>query len=573
MNQKTAIIYSRVSTNKQWQQWESLEEQEKACMNYCERNNIKVLCKPFREQFTWTKSERPKFNEALSFINNFNDKVDYCIIYKIDRSTRWWFEVYNDIKKKLIKYWVTLKDIQWIIQEEKNIIEIAWVNTDKYDWAKINPWKYSEHLQVMFSEEERNQILQRMIGQQIRNANNGYQVRQSNYWFKNKTIISNEWKKKVIQVEHPEESIFIKKIFELRAKWYLSDPQIVDEINSMWYKSRGKNKWNYDKTQIIWVKWCNKLNVKTMQVYLKSTIYAWVIIEEWTWFKPIKAQYKWLISIELFNKANRGKIHITENKDWGISVLYWDKKQEEPIIEKRLSFNPEYPYSKVLKCPICSWFLTPNRSKSWNGSYYYYYQCKWKNWIKHKNYKIDRWTANQKILEFIKDIKPRTNIINSFNDILDFVWKNKKSEIEKHNDLQKARIYELKQKQESIISSLDNFVSYPKILEAKNKELETIEVEISLLSQNSTKNINTLTIQLDEFKYISNLILTQLDKLAIKTEKPEIIKLTFDMIFEETPTFEEIESHTIKMFPIFSVEAKKNLQMSGDFSKIFYGGA
>ena len=65
--------------------------------------------------------------------------------------------------------------------------------------------------------------------------------------------------------------------------------------------------------------------------------------------------------------------------------------------------------------------------------------------------------------------------------------------------------------------------------------------------------------KLDEFKTISNLVLTQLDKLATKTDKPEIIKLTFDLIFDETPSFEEINSHTIKMFPIFNLQAKKIL--------------
>lgn len=39
----TSIIYCRVSTNKQKKDWESLENQEKVCRNFCQRNNIQVL--------------------------------------------------------------------------------------------------------------------------------------------------------------------------------------------------------------------------------------------------------------------------------------------------------------------------------------------------------------------------------------------------------------------------------------------------------------------------------------------------------------------------------------------------
>ncbi len=426
------------------------------------KNNIKVLCKPFREQFTWTKSDRPKFNEALSFIDNSNDKVDYCIIYKIDRSTRWGFETYNDIKKKLMKDWVILRDIQWIIQEEKNILNIDWVNTDKYDWAKVNPWKYSEHLQVMFSEEERNSILQRMIGQQIREARSWFQVRQANFGFQNHKIISNEWKKKVIQIEHPEESAYIKQIFELKARWGLNDKQIVDKINQMWYKSRERNKWNSDKTKIIWKDWGNKLDVKTMQVYLSQVVYAWIKVEEWTWFKPIKAPYPWLISIDTFNKANKGKIKIVEQADWELNILYWKELESEQIKEIRLSYNPTYPYSKVLKCPICSWHLTASKSRSWNWTHYHYYQCWWKNWGKHKNYKINKDTANKQIIEFVNEIKPNNEIINWFTEILDLIWSERKSEIKQYDDIRKTNITDLKNKQTAIVSSLDNYLKYPK---------------------------------------------------------------------------------------------------------------
>jgi len=60
-----AIIYCRVSSNKQKENWDSLNSQEKACRNYCKNNSIQVLW-IYKEAFTWKKKDRPVFNEAIN---------------------------------------------------------------------------------------------------------------------------------------------------------------------------------------------------------------------------------------------------------------------------------------------------------------------------------------------------------------------------------------------------------------------------------------------------------------------------------------------------------------------------
>lgn len=49
------------------------------------------------------------------------------------------------------------------------------------------------------SEEERLNMLRRMIQQQMKNAQRGFQVRDSNYGFKNGTFYTEDGKKKRIQ--------------------------------------------------------------------------------------------------------------------------------------------------------------------------------------------------------------------------------------------------------------------------------------------------------------------------------------------------------------------------------------
>jgi hypothetical protein len=86
-------------------------------------------------------------------------------------------------------------------------------------------------------------------------------------------------------------------MFDLKAQGLLTDDQIVEEINALGYKSRNRS---------------IKLTVKQMQVCLKKPIYAGIIQTAWTGHTPIRAQYDGLVSVETWNRANRGKLKIVE---------------------------------------------------------------------------------------------------------------------------------------------------------------------------------------------------------------------------------------------------------------------
>jgi len=94
-------------------------------------------------------------------------------------------------------------------------------------------------------------IIQRTIPREIELEQMWYKVRQANFWYINKKIKTSFWKA-TIQVKHPIEWEWIQEIFKKRAKWNLTDKEIVDEVNLKWYKSR-RNK---------------ALSVKQMQVYI-----------------------------------------------------------------------------------------------------------------------------------------------------------------------------------------------------------------------------------------------------------------------------------------------------------------
>ncbi len=199
---KNAIIYARVSSPKQSIQWDSLRNQIDEMRRHCKFKWWNILFE-FQEQCTGTKEDRPEIINALEKIKEFKKqwiKIDYFLITKIDRNTRWWIDVHYNIKRRLQDLWVELRDVQWIIQESRNIVDIEWINTDWYDWAVINPSETQENFFAMSSKEERASILRRTIWQEIIISLEWYWVRPSVFWYMNKAIFTDEHKRRTIKI-------------------------------------------------------------------------------------------------------------------------------------------------------------------------------------------------------------------------------------------------------------------------------------------------------------------------------------------------------------------------------------
>ena len=338
------VIYCRVSTKKQEQQGESLDNQELACRNYCKNNNIQVLA-VYKESFSWKSSDRPVFNEAIE--NAILNKVNFFVIYDIDRFSREGYQAYYKIKEKLEKNNIELRDSKNIIQKTSYIFEDDDIDMTQYKWNRANPSKYAEVILSTYAEEEGKKVLQRTIPRQIQLEKQGYQVRSANYWFMNKKI--NTWtSKKVIQVENPEESKRIREMYKLRADWILTDSEIVKLLNIKWYRSR------------YW----NKLTKKQLLKYISHPIYAWIIQRKWTWNKPINTAYKWLVTIDEWNKANRWKYFIIKNNEW---VMISNNQNEY----KKNVNKDQFVFQKILKY---EWKAMRYYTKKWH---IYYREAVW----------------------------------------------------------------------------------------------------------------------------------------------------------------------------------------------------
>ncbi len=87
IKQKTGIIYCRVSTKEQVERT-SLESQEKICRDYADRNCISIV-KVFVDKGESAKTaDRTEFKKAITLCTDKKTKIDYFIVYKVDRFSR-----------------------------------------------------------------------------------------------------------------------------------------------------------------------------------------------------------------------------------------------------------------------------------------------------------------------------------------------------------------------------------------------------------------------------------------------------------------------------------------------------
>ncbi len=560
------IWLARVSSQKQGKFWDSPEVQEDAIKRVVE-NKWEILLRTFKESCTGTKIDRPAIMEAIEFIKVSGIKISKCYFYSIDRSSRWGHDVHHGIKEMFKKVWVSYLDIAWVIQEKTKVVHIEWVNTDEYSWAYENPSKYTEEILVMMAEGDKDKMLQRTIGQEIRNTKNWYHQRESHFWLKNIKIQNAEWKKKVIEVTDEIEGEWVKKIYELRSMG-IPDSEIVQEVNLMGFKTRPKKHWSEKKTSV-------PLTIKYLQTLVKNPVYAGVKIEKWTGYKPVRLAYAdWyrsLIGIDIWNRANKWKVEIIEKDDWEIEIVYSKKGKEsfEPIIEKRKNYDSDYPFSRVLRCPVCMGHLTPNKSKSHTWKPHHYYQCngkKGENWIqKHTNYSLKRDEVNSRVVEFMNEVKPLGGIIKAIDYVssIYFDLKNK-SNISLVSE-NKSKLKEFENQKKQVEENVHKYIHLPKTMEAIEKQLQKIDEDIANIKTYSTRISSVQNIDKDEFRRFIQYCISHLWGMASDKGNPERIDLVFRFVFQEKPTYEEISSHTPKMYPLFSLQSQQKNPPEGEF--------
>ena len=546
---KNCIIDCRISSTKQ-QSGGGLEDQERVCVNVTDRKGWKVL-KVYSKVYSGRAEEREDFEDILKDIKKWQSdgtKVDYYVIKSIDRITRDGAVTYDEMKGRLSHLGVQLVDAYGVIQPEQNTLEH---HDFKYPWSMKSPTATAQLMEAQRAKDDVTDILTRTIGAEITLVQDGYSVRSATDGLVNKKIVVGG-KNKVIEQADPERAKYFAAMLNLRASGAHSDQEIVEKVNAMGYGSKIKNRWGKGHKNILGRVGGVKLTVKQLQRDIQKTIYAGIKCEKWTRGLPIKAQgFDGLVSIDIFNRANRGKIFIDYKSDTSISILYDD--HPEKIVKRRTKNNPLFPFKFIL-CPICRKPLTASVAKihSRKGGFPTYHCARG-----HKYFGVNKKTFDGNVERYVKSLKFEPVYLGGMEATFMNKYREREKEIVNLSAEMDLSVADLKTQK---TAKIEAFVATtnPVIRKVLDEEVTKLDAQIKKAEAERAK-IEITESDIKAFIEEAKKVMGQPSEMLLSLTtmgNPRAQQALFGLVFEETPTYEEIVNGTAKLTWIFKLSSE-----------------
>ena len=528
---ENAVAAIRVSSTKQGTDGDSPEAQKEQIERFAQSHNINI--KKFFVFMESASKEQQPMQEAVDYCKNPKNDIQLFVIKSIDRFTRGGSFSYDFLKMQLEKYGVKLVDIYGIISSQKvNTLEHLGVS---FDWSVYSPTKKAEILEAERAKDEMRDIMSRMIGAEIRYARMGYWVRKSPFGYMNEKIETPNGKRTILK-PHPEESQWIIKMFELRCRGTLDDHEIVEEINNLGFRSRVELiRDPHDRTKIIKRKGDKKLDIKGFWRYIQNPVYAGISMEKWTKEQRVKGKYTGLVSIETFNKANKGKVIISEES--GEVKVY--RRQPPDYLVKKGVRNPDFPYKRYVMCPHCKMPLFGSASKGRMGKYYPAYHCNKRGHY----FRVPKADFEETITKFVKGLCISQEYIDELVSVVTEEWTKRQHEDSKDEVNIESKIAILKTQSQMTIEKI-KLLNSEVAIKYMEEELIKVELEIADLQAEKEKATQIETPKADLVMAYIKYFLEHMDYLLLEQPNPMNKAGSFGVIFDKAPTYQEIDSGT-----------------------------
>ena len=537
---KNAVAAIRVSTTKQGTEGDSPEAQKEQIERFAENRGFTI--KKFFVFMESASKEQQPMQEAVSYCTNKKNDIDLFIIKSIDRFTRGGSLSYDILKNQLESSDVQLVDIYGVISSQK-------VNTldhlgFEYKWSVYSPSKKSEILEAERSKDELRDIMSRMIGAEIRYTQNGYWMRQPPFGYYSEKVNTNQGKRTILQPRE-EEAIFIRKMFEMRAEGLLADSEIVDKLNDLGYKTRVSYICSKDDiSKVLSKKGGKPLTVKRMQKIIQNTIYAGINVEKWTNYSPVKCVFNGLVTIDLFNRANRSKLYIGYNEADGEYEIH--RQAPKKHLVNKVMNNPDFPYKKFVLCPECGGSLLGSASRGKTGKYYPAYHCSNKGHY----FRVPKDQMDERITQFISRVKVDDKRIEILLATIKDEYMRREALSGDERLVIDKQIQALEAKEEALLSKIV-FLSNVTAITYLEKEAVKIHKQIIKLEKEKRQMKDKKPLNIDRIQKRARYFLENLDVLLLNQQDPHKKAQLFGVLFDKLPTYDDLDNGNQKT-PLFT---------------------
>lgn len=538
------IIDCRVSDPQQLKGG-SLEDQEMAGRMKAEELGATVAM-VFRKPHSATTTERDDFEEVKAYIKASKKRISFYIIKSIDRFTRAGYTEYLRLKDELEELGVTVVDCNGVIQPKINTLRH--LGDFEYKWSMKAASESAEMLAAHESNSEVTKILTRLVGAEIKLVQEGYCVRWAPDGLQNKAILV-DGKNKKIREPDPDRAHFFKKMFELLASG-MDYPQVVEKLNAMGFRTREFNRWDRtdkEHPRVIGKTGGNRLTVKQLQRYVLQTEYAGVIYEKWTKHRPVKAKWDGIVSIETYNKANRGKRYIEVNADGTIEVFHnyspWGRV-------RRMKNNPEFPW-KVILCPTCNAELLGSSSRGKSGETFAAYHCGGNKSGKrsHPYFRVRKSEFDTNIKVYLESLRFETGFLEGLEEKLIKKYRQREKDIVQESSLISRNVADLKAEQANKLEAyaLAESATVRRMLETQIDELESQIKDV----ESKRTQIELTEKSIKGFIRYAKKIMEHPAEILTSSDDLESRRALMSLFFEVSPTYMDIVNGTPKLQPLF----------------------
>lgn len=529
---RIGLLAIRVSSDKQGIDGDSPEAQREQGEAYAAAHNIVIT-----ETVILMESASHDAQPMQEVINRCKDKskgIEVVLIKSIDRFTRGGGDYYSPLKRQLTEIGVNLVDMYGIIgQQQINTLEHTGFD---YYWSKFNPTQKAEFLEAERAKDEMRDIMSRMIGAEIRYTQLGYWMRQQPYGYISEKVDTKNGKRLILK-PHEQESSFMIRLFEMRAAATYSDQQIADELNRLGFRTRLQIvRDKYDKTKVKKQIGGRQMTAKMVDYYSHKLIYAGVIKEKWTHNEPIKAQFDGLVSVELFNKANGGKLYVEINAD--NSVIVRRKQPPKHLVNKNMQ-NPEFAWKEVVVCPKCRNPFIGSASKGKMGVYYPAYHCS-------KNghyYRVPKAAFEQTIEDVVKRLQIEPEHLDALLSAIEAKWNEKQAQVIADERKLTERRQELETQITAVIDRMKMVTSATVI---KHMEEEVVAIEKQMVELDNTNSKSAETVDIKVVLQYARYLTEHLADLLLHLRNPIRKAAFFGAIFNKVPSYEDLVGGTQK---------------------------
>ncbi len=533
---RIGLLAIRVSSDKQGLDGDSPEAQREQGEAYAKAHNIVVT-----ETIILLESASHEVQPMQKVIDVCKDKskgFQVVLIKSIDRFTRGGGDYYSPLKRQLTRLGIALEDMYGVIGKQQ--ISTLEHTGFKYYWSEFNPTQKSEYLEAERAKDEMRDIMSRMIGAEIRYTQLGYWMRRPHYGFRSVKIDTKNGKRTILKPDK-NEAKFIIRLFEMRAAHVYTNQQIADELNSMGFRSRVtivRDK--YDRTKIKRQIGGRKMTAKMIDQYTSKLVYCGIIKEKWTHDKPVKAQFDGLVSVDLFNEANRGRVFVEVDSHDSITIKH---KAVPDHLKNKQIYNPDYPYKQVVACPKCGKTLSGSATRGKLGKRYPAYHCSRDGHY----FRVPKPEFDETIEDFVRAIAIKPEYIDDVIAAIAELWRERQT---KQTDANRQRLEHRESLQSQIKATVDRMrvVTSETALKYLEEDIVSVEKELVELDEEIARQPN-LQAEFDQVLQYAKYILEHLSELLLDLCNPLRKAAFFGAIFNKLPTYDEINFGTHKNSP------------------------